>query len=370
MKLATHASLAFNEALAETLRRLTREVERALGEELVGLALGGGYGRGEGGVVHVDGQERPYNDLDLFLVLASSGSPSRGTARALEEISSGYAAELGIHVDFSRPFTVAEMRAWPATLMWNEFVAGHVVLSGPEDLVTANASPASRGPVPATEAIRLLLNRGAGLVWGLRVLRGLEPSPDPDFLRRNRRKADLALGEALLIAYGRHQTAYEGRADALEALAADKPELSLSSSSSSLVPLQRYREALDFKFRPDGAPAETIEELQRAFDTSAGHWVRVLLHVEARRVGRPWTSPSAYAAWRGPREPGVPFRKILAAVPANILRGASVGRVSFWHPREQLYGEAMMLLSEGPDGAGGDWPLRSTRFMRAWMRFN
>ena len=32
------------------------------------LALGGGYGRGEGGVRQINGEQRPYNDYDLVLI--------------------------------------------------------------------------------------------------------------------------------------------------------------------------------------------------------------------------------------------------------------------------------------------------------------
>ena len=43
-------------------------VERVGAANLTALVLGGGYGRGEGGIHMVDGEERVYNDYDFFVL--------------------------------------------------------------------------------------------------------------------------------------------------------------------------------------------------------------------------------------------------------------------------------------------------------------
>ena len=122
---------------------LSGEVRQAMGENLIALVLGGGYGRGEGGVLRVSGEERPYNDLDLVLIVRrKSGLPWE----TLHAIQHKYAALTGIEVDFSRPLTVDDVRAWPHTLMWSDLLQGHRVLDGPADILTAQCSRSAIGP--------------------------------------------------------------------------------------------------------------------------------------------------------------------------------------------------------------------------------
>ena len=64
--------------LEARLESLCRDIGRFLAEripaaELEALVLGGGYGRGEGGVLIGPGGDRPYNDLEFYLFL--SGPP-------------------------------------------------------------------------------------------------------------------------------------------------------------------------------------------------------------------------------------------------------------------------------------------------------
>jgi hypothetical protein len=352
---ARHASAEFNARLDATLRRLAADVEKELGSALFALILGGGYGRGEGGVVMVAGQERPYNDLDLVLVLKRRLSREQASLTALRE---RYSRELGIEVDVSRPLTPDDIRAWPTKLMWFDLLHGHVVLSGPSDVLQALAPERLRHPLPAIEASHLLLNRGAGLLWALRVNAGLEPPADPDFGRRNLFKCALACGDALLIAYGTFTTPYEGRDRRLAELFAGLP----GPAPAGLLPL--YEQALRFKFRPDDVPAQAPDEA--ALRAVGRQWGQVLLAVETRRTGREWSSLDAYVAWAGVREQA---ENVLRCWPRNLCRNAQMGRFSVRHLREALYRELPGLL-----GLCGtklpDWPARSAAFLRVWSRCN
>ena len=111
---ASHASREFNERLGEVIGRFTEDTKAALGDNLFALVLGGGYGRSEGGVLVVDGVEKPYNDLDFTLVVRDKRTVP--FAR-LDEISEKYEHEIGIHVDFSRPLSAADVRSLPHWLM-------------------------------------------------------------------------------------------------------------------------------------------------------------------------------------------------------------------------------------------------------------
>lgn len=349
---ASGASDVFNLRMLNVLERLARDVSETLGDNLHALILAGGYGRGEGGVVVRDGIECPYNDLDLVLVLRRRG----GTPAGLHEISRRYGGELGIDVDFSRPVTLDEIRRWPAWLMWHELAGGHIVLSGPENILRDNVPARVLGPPPATEALRLLLNRGAGLLWARLAAQGIEKPPDPDFIRRNLHKCAMALGDALLIVHGRHATPYSGRDRRVVELLKTLPPLSFDLEGA-------YAAALRFRFHPDQSPRDGFGD--GVLLEMAGHWLEVLLRVESFRTGRDWRSAGEYGSWGGIREKGMNGPQNW---PGNIARNLLSGRCSALHPRESLY-RALPMEIAAPPGTPG-WERRAVEFLTLWRRFN
>lgn len=351
---APAASDAFNEELGRRLAELARDVRDAVGRPFVALLLGGGYGRGEGAVTRAGGREAPYNDLDLFLVADRLG---RGARVALDALRRRWARELAVHVDVGGPYAPSRVAGWGPRLMWFDLLNGHQVLSGPANVLDA-APPSARAHPPAIEATRLLLNRGAGLLWALRVARGVEAEPEPDFVRRNYWKGALALGDATLLAHGRYATPGATRAQRLRILEASNPAVERLGLGAD------YESALRFKLEPDSLspdapPLEALREL-------ALRWGRVLLHVESRRTGRAWESLEAYADREGPREADEnrPSRRV-----ANLVRNALSGAVTAAHPRERLYRRLpLLLVGEGPSRAA--WDRDGSRFLRTWSRFN
>lgn len=352
---AVDGSATFNASLHETLLRIAERVEESLGNNLVALILGGGYGRGEGGLVQQDGIERPYNDLDFTLLVARK---SRVAWDRLHEIGKCFARELGIHVDFSRPLTVSDVEHWPQWLMWYDLLNGHVVLKGPKDILTGHAPSALKGPLPAIEATRLLLNRGTGLLWALRVVRGVEPPPDEDFVRRNFYKCALALGDALLITYGRYTTAYRGR----DLILADLNRTEPAVAAFQLTAL--YDEALRFKFRPDLVAPHTPDE--QSLQQLAQVWGQIFLHVENVRTHRTWSSLRQYVQWRGIRETDQHGFRLLGR---NLVRNLQMKRLSCTYPREALYVRLPVLLGL-VEGQVQDWPKETHIFLDVWNRFN
>lgn len=352
---AAHASDAFNRRMDAAVLLIGHDMRDLLGDNLVALVLGGGYGRGEGGVVRVDGREEPYNDLDFVLVV---GSERKVDARRVAEIGERHARALGIHVDFSRPLTIRGVRAWPHWLMWTELLNGHMVVEGPGDVLAANAPTAVRGCPPAVEATRLLLNRGAGLLWAMRVRRGAEPAPDADFVRRNAMKCAQALGDAVAIAHGRHRTPYAGRDAVLAELERHEP------SVASLAVGASYRAALAFRLDPGAARPEAFDEAE--LSELADRWATTLLHVEAVRTGRGCGSLAAYVANRDVREleqnrPG--------RWPRNLVQNLRTGRLSLRYPRERLFRELPPLLAGARSPSEG-WIRDSRAALQLWQRFN
>lgn len=347
------ASPALNVRLSAELVAITAATRATLGENLEALILGGGYGRGEGGVVNVDGIDAPYNDLDLTIVVRQK---PHDLSEVLHALAHPCSARLGIDVEYSRPLTVHDIRYWPAWLVWHDLLNGHIVLDGPADILTANAPASVKAPPPAIEGTRLLLNRGAGLLWAMRVARGLDPAPDPDFIRRNYYKCQLALGDALLILTRRYATPYIGRDARVAAMAAAEPAI------AAFDLLDRYADALAFKFRPDAVPVGdiTLDDLHAC----SIQWGKVFLYLEAQRCCHAWPSLDAYAHWHGVREPAQHQWRVL---PRNVALNLRRGALSWRYPREQLYRTLPDLLTHPEEMR---WEHDSAACLSHWKTFN
>jgi len=354
MTYAQHASSEFNMELHRELTALTHAISSSLGNSLIALILGGGYGRGEGGVICVQEREYPYNDLD-FTVVVTNKDPKIATE--LHRLSTPVAERLRIEIDFSRPLTITDIRHWPHWMMWHDLLFGHQVLYGPQDILTANAPTVVGTPLPLIEATRLLLNRGAGVLWALRIAAGMETAPDADFIRRNYYKCLLALGDALLITAQKYTTCYTGRDRLLESVIAQHP----AYRNWEVFP--QYQAALAFKFQPDHLPSATpsgasLQEL-------ALLWGKVWLAVEELRTKQTWSSLPDYCQWNGLREPeehrGGKWLR-------NLAMNARRGRLTTVYPRETLYRRLPLLLQTPEDDAG--WRDDSAAFLDVWRRFN
>ena len=357
---ASTGSAAFNAWLDDIFGRIAVDTRDALGGAFHALVIGGGYGRGEGAAVPGEGGERPYNDFDFVLVVERK---ARGMMEALAPVQARYHAEAGVHVDYSRPLTVEDIRCWPHWLMWYDLLWGHRVVLGPEDVLTANAPARVWEAPPLTEATRLLLNRGAGLLWAWRVLRGAASSEEADFVPRNGHKCALALGDALLLAHGRYATAYAGRKEAYAGLASEAAEV------GALGLAEAYGQALDYRLHPVACPGGVFDEAR--LGELARWWGAVLLLVEARRMGRHWDSVADYAAWRGIREREEHGG---ARLLRNVVRNAQAGRLSWVYPRERLYRHlpGLLGLTDMPaaDWASSNWAAAGASFLRQWERYN
>ncbi len=352
---AIGASDAFNARMDQTLEEFTAEVKAAMGTNLVALLLGGGYGRGEGGLVRLEGKELPYNDLDFTLIVADKAGVPHGR---LGEISKKYHGRIGIHVDFSRPLTLEDVRNWPTWLMWHDLLQGHMVFAGSPSVLADNAPASLREPLPPIEAPRLLLNRGAGVLWSMRLLAGLEGEEDADFIRRNYFKCVLAMGDALLIAHQAYRARYFGR---------DKLLADLEAANEQVRQLgvgEIYGEALRFKFSPSDVSAASPDRAR--MDELARLWGRVFLHVEIIRAARPWENLTQYVNDDGCREPelSTPSRWL-----RNLVHNVRFGVFSVRYPREQLYRQLPVLLGL-TDEKTPDWNFHGGVFLKVWKKFN
>ena len=316
--LAGNGSAEFNRWLWNQLTELGKKVANQMGEDLIAVVLGGGYGRGQGCVAVRDANEFAYNDVDLFLVTARPHPRGNENLHVLRE---EYEQILRIDVDFSRPQTPRMIREWPPLLMWHELALGHQVLYGPADVISSNVPSQVFGPPPKIEASRLLLNRGAGLVWAGRVMDGFEAEPDPTFVARNFFKCTQAVADAVLIAYGRYSTAEKVKAARL---------FELQKSEEIVAQIDacgQFEKACEFRRSPYVSHLVSRHHLEKL----AHDWLLIFLWVESQRTCKRFDDVRQYLGWTGEREAGE--IGLLQRLGASLRRK----RLGLWHPREHVY---------------------------------
>src|SRR5580700_436722 len=95
-----------SKALEERLARLCGRVRRRVvgqipPKELAAIVLGGGYGRGEGGVLKTASGDKPYNDLEFYVFVRGNRLwNERGYRKAMETLGESLSLDAGLHVEF------------------------------------------------------------------------------------------------------------------------------------------------------------------------------------------------------------------------------------------------------------------------------
>jgi len=336
-------------------KHLTQICERLVGgirglvppHRLEAILLGGGYGRGEGGVCRQPGGDQPYNDLEFYVCIKGS--------RHLNELRFGPALHVlgeimtpvaGIEVEF-KITSLAELRRGPVTMFSYDLIMGHRWCWGDRAALARLAHHRREGAIPLAEATRLLMNRCSGLLFSADRLRRSEfGAADGDFVARNLAKAELALGDAVLAAHGRYHWSARERHLRLR-------QLPSSGDLPWLGPVRSFHAAgLQFKFHPERSRAPRGELAARHTALTAAA-LPVWLWLEQRRLGLRASTAGYYAL--------SPLNKCPETSGwRNLLVNAKSRRIGFssWrHPRERVLSALPLLLWEfPPPPASAQWP--------------
>ena len=298
------------------------------------VVLGGGYGRGEGGATP-DGM--PYNDLDFFVVM-NGKKPSPGVRLLLSDLSSEWRGKLAIDIDFCCVKSMKALCKDADTLMIQELFAGSRIVFGDEH-VFDDAPRRPFSDLPWTEAARLLLNRGAGLLFARQ--RASDPA-QADFVRRNLHKAALGCGDAILVVHHDYRRTGTERLEALRKY----------YEASWLIPA--YEAALAFKYTPG-----TGKEPDYAYLLDC--WFRTMALVTTEITRHIASSDAYFSACRiadaGPRSLKSMILSLCSApvLPALLFPLAV-------HPRVKL----LRLLTICLEDPGHE----TETFIRLWKRYN
>lgn len=247
------------------------------------IALVGGFGRGEGGVVIGEGGPRPINDYDILIIIEpASIFTRRKINKRLASLMHELEGALGITVDLDAR-NPEELARVPNLIVWYEIKEGSRLLWGatnPKDIMPA-FDPAR---LPLVGGTRLLFNRASGLL-----------SVKPFLLRKNFdspeakihfliqvSKSALALGDCLLLRTGKYCVSYEERARRMN-------EVNLDGVPDGNTVVAKYKEAVEMKVRPNFEPLMS-GNFQEMFDAAVAQHEIFMRWWEEQRLGRKFSS--------------------------------------------------------------------------------
>ena len=237
-------SQAFDNLIDRQLMLVTEEILNLIPQkDIAAILLGGGYGRGEGGVLIENDKEYLYNDYDLFVILKNiSYLKKKKYQNKIHLIHEKFTPLFKIDVDVGPLQTVNAISNAPHWMMWYELKNGYKLLWGNKS-IKSYFPDYSHEKMPIMEAYRLLLNRGVGLLLCKQHFETYEETESQEFILRNIRKAQLAMGDAFLIKKERFHYSYKRRDEIFSELKQDEDMLTLGI-------YDYYKIAYQFKERP------------------------------------------------------------------------------------------------------------------------
>lgn len=354
--MSTRFTLDGSAELEQHLEKVCDDVRQGVkalipASKLQGLALAGGYGRGEGGVLRTGDGDAPYNDIEFFVfVSGSTFLNERRFKAALHALGERLTPAAGVEVEF-KIISASELAKAETSMFYYDLVMGHRWLIGDDHLLKGCAHHRDASRIPLREVTRLLFNRCSGLLFAKeRLQRPVFTADDADFVARNIAKAQLALGDAILAAEGRYHWSCRERHLRLDADEAVR---------------RHHAVGVEFKLHPhrSNESRETLAELHAEVTELASG---IFLNIEARRLGLLYATPAEYAKDRINKCPEQPLWK-------NILQHLRTPHVPLGvpqpverHPRESLLHALCLMLWEN---------LLITRermlaYTTLWQRFN
>ena len=364
-------------SLASICQQVRQGVESIVPtSRLRGILLGGGYGRGEGGVFRAGTGDQPYNDLEFYVFCTGQAIlAERRYRHALHELGEQLTPAAGLEVEF-KVLTQRKLRKSPASMFYYDLMLGNRIIAGTESLLDGCEHHRHPEQIPAHEATRLLLNRCSGLLYSMERLRKTDfGTEEADFVGRNLAKAQLAFGDALLTVLGKYHWSCQERHKRLETL-------TLNAGLEWAVPLPGlHAEGVAFKLHPVPTPVDR-DRLTARHTELCDVGRRLWLWLEGLRLGHSFASARDYALSPCDKCPETIGLRNRAVNARTFGTAAALGPGATRYPRQRLLHALPMLLwephtRENLAGAQAELKAPSTDFStlvaaytQLWHRFN
>jgi hypothetical protein len=352
-----------DQKIAADLRVITATVRQEIGSLLDSIVLVGGFGRAEGSVICTPDRITVLGDYDIFLCLRTCSKfkyawQYRQQQESMYRLAEKLAEQLGIkQIDLVLKHRSYFGKSAKPSLEQYEVKHGHMLLYGNQD-PCANMPEWTTQDVPLHEFIRLLRNRGMGLLMAALYMEGHNFA---DVKRENFivevNKAWLAMGDLFLYQLGKYHVSYRQRLSRVI-----DPQFEFPSPWKHIT--ANYRQALKFKLSPDWAMFEQTD-LQAWWLETKQTWLAVLQEQESIRSDIAWQSWSVYARTSSQR---LPFRQIAT----SWLRSSSTENRNryrrLWyisHPAFMLASISLLLQARESAGYAVE-PLREMSSLWKW----
>lgn len=372
-------SPALEQRLAEFCDQVLVGVQKIVPAKLLQmLVLGGGYGRGQGGVLRTESGDEPYNDLEFYVFLRGNRfANEKQFAPKLNALGDQLSAAAGLHVEF-KVDSLARLRSAPVTMFSYDLISGHRILFAPDGDFSFCDHHRAAEKIPIQEATRLLFNRCTGLLLAKELL--LKPeltTEEADFIGRNLAKAQLALGDALLAATGQYHWSVLERSERVRQMV-DFEKLPWLSDAR-----RHHAIGVEFKLHPKRI-AKTVRQFTTEHVEISNLARQLWLWIEARRCHEHFASARNYAFSQGRNGSGsLTVRNALLSVSAFGLQSLMDG-FGFQYPRERLFRVLSVLLWEEPlndltlkrrlqkllQTSASDWHSLVAAYKSVWPRFS
>jgi len=311
---------------------------------LAGLVLGGGYGRGEGGVLRASEGDRPYNDLEFYVFTRGNRVLQEHALREpLAKLGHELSPETGVHVEF-KVESVSHLRASRVSMFSYDLLSANRMILGKADLFAECEHHLDATKIPLSEAIRLLFNRCTGLLLARQLLCNPRmPPEDSDFAARNIAKAQLAVGDALLVMTHSYHWSCLERVRRMQELSPQRLQ-GLGLDPVTLKELQLDHEAgAHFKLYPNRS-REACAILRARHTRISALAQKVWLAIENLRLGHEFSTHLDYAfAPMNKCSETNPLRNIVLNFNTFGLGGVLDQR-RWRYPRERLLNSLPLLL--------------------------
>jgi len=304
---------------------------------LEGLLLGGGYGRGEGGVLSSDFGDAPYNDMEFYVFMRGSTILNdRLYKKALHHLGESLSEMAGLEVEF-KILSLAGLRRSAVTMFSYDFVTGHRWVIGDDELFTGCAHHRQADAIPQHEATRLLFNRCTGLLYAKeRLLSGTFTADDSDFVVRNLAKVQLAMGDALLASQGQYHWSCQERHHRLNDIT--------PTAGIDLALIKKHHTAgVLFKLHPRHSSL-TREQLSHKHQGLCELASQLWLALESARIGKPFADMASYRNGSINKCPDQPAWRNRLVNARRSGFGALLSPSSARYPRERLFHALTLLL--------------------------
>jgi hypothetical protein len=324
--------------LEELCAKIGRSVQDIVpAARLEALVLGGGYGRGEGGVFRTASGDRAYNDLEFYVFCSGNRLwNERKFCGSLNKLGHHLSDGAGLHVEFKLD-SLARLRSAPATMFSYDLVSRHRMILGGESLFHGCQQHLQAENLPLAEATRLLFNRCTGLLLSEKFLRQETlAEEDADFVTRNIAKAKLAMGDAVLTVCRQYHWSCRERHTRLETLA--------DGQIDRLPEIRKYHsEGVEFKLHPHRS-SQSLVELRAQHRELCELGRQLWLWVESQRLKRSFGSPQDYAFSKQTKCFGSPAWRNYLLNLRTFGPAALLDSMASRYPRERLFNTLPLLL--------------------------